>query len=127
MYCLICSHLDKAEYREITKIAPQPLMAYSVRFMISYEEGLASGPGTGLITQELLCSRVLLKYKNGQRKLLTQTSEGGWRVPHLLVFSVQFSCSVVSDSLRPHESQHTRPPCPSPTSGVHSNSCPSSW
>ena len=40
--------------------------------------------------------------------------------------SVQFSCSVVSDSLRPHESQHTRPPCPSPTSGVHSNSCPSS-
>ena len=34
------------------------------------------------------------------------------------------SCSVVSDSLRPHESQHTRPPCPSPTPGVHSNSCP---
>ena len=41
--------------------------------------------------------------------------------------SVQFSCSVVSDSLRHHESQHTRPPCPSPTLGVHSNSCPSSW
>ena len=42
------------------------------------------------------------------------------------ISSVQFSCSVVSDSLRPHESQHTRPPCPSPTPGVHSNSCPSS-
>ena len=40
--------------------------------------------------------------------------------------SVQFSCSVVSDSLWPHESQHARPPCPSPTPGVHSNSCPSS-
>ena len=39
---------------------------------------------------------------------------------------VQFSCSVVSDSLRPHESQHARPPCPSPTPGVHSNSRPSS-
>ena len=39
----------------------------------------------------------------------------------------QFSCSVVSDSLRPHESQHTRPPCPSQTPGVYSNSCPSSW
>ena len=38
----------------------------------------------------------------------------------------QFSCSVVSDSLRPHESQHSRPPCPSPTSSVYSNSCPSS-
>ena len=41
-------------------------------------------------------------------------------------FSVQFSCSVVSDSLRPHESQHTRPPCPSPTPRVHSESHPSS-
>ena len=40
--------------------------------------------------------------------------------------SVQFSRSVVSASLRPHESQHARPPCPSPTPGVHSNSRPSS-
>ena len=43
-----------------------------------------------------------------------------------IIFSVQFSCSVVSDPLRPHESQHARPPCPSPTPGVHSDSCPSS-
>ena len=43
-----------------------------------------------------------------------------------LKLSVQFSCSVVSDSLWPHESQHTRPPCPSPTPGVHPNSCASS-
>ena len=42
------------------------------------------------------------------------------------VNSVQFSRSVVSDSLWPHESQHTRPPCPSPTPGVHSDSHPSS-
>ena len=41
-------------------------------------------------------------------------------------FLFQFSCSVVSSSLRPHESQHARPPCPSPTPGVYSNSCPSS-
>ena len=40
--------------------------------------------------------------------------------------SVQFSRSVVSDSLRPHESQHARPPCPSPTPGVHSDPRPSS-
>ena len=40
--------------------------------------------------------------------------------------SVQFSRSVLPDSLQPHESQHTRPPCPSPTTGVYSNSCPSS-
>ena len=42
------------------------------------------------------------------------------------LYSVQFSHSVVSDSLQPHVLQHTRPPCPSPTPGVHSNSCPSS-
>ena len=41
--------------------------------------------------------------------------------------SVQFSRSVVSNSLQPHELQHARPPCPSPTSGVYSNSCPLSW
>ena len=40
--------------------------------------------------------------------------------------SAQLSHSVVSNSLRSHESQHTRPSCPSPTPGVHSNSCPSS-
>ena len=38
----------------------------------------------------------------------------------------QFSCSVISDSLRPHEPQHARPPCPSPTPGVHPNLCLSS-
>ena len=38
--------------------------------------------------------------------------------------SVQFSRSVVSNSLRPHELQHARPPCPSPTPGVYPNSCP---
>ena len=41
--------------------------------------------------------------------------------------SLQFSCSVVSDSLWPHELQHARPPCPSPTPVVYPNSCPLSW
>ena len=42
--------------------------------------------------------------------------------------SVQFSCLVVSNSLRPHGLQHARPPCPSSTPGVYSNSCPlSRW
>ena len=41
---------------------------------------------------------------------------------------IQFSCSVMSDSLRPHGLQHTRPPCLSPTPGIYSNSCPvSQW
>ena len=45
-----------------------------------------------------------------------------------LLSSVQFSCSVVSNSLQPHDLQHARPPCPSPTAGVYPNSCPlSRW
>ena len=45
-----------------------------------------------------------------------------------ITFSVQFSCSVVSNSLQSHELQHARPPCPSPTPGVYPNSCPvSRW
>ena len=48
--------------------------------------------------------------------------------PSKLLPSVQFSRSVVSDSLRPHGLQHSRPPCPSPTPGVHTNPCPlSQW
>ena len=45
----------------------------------------------------------------------------------LVSFSVQFSRSVMSDSLRPHESQHARLPCPSPTPGAYSSSCPLSY
>ena len=50
-----------------------------------------------------------------------------WKLSSVAQFSsVQFSHSVVSDSLWHHESQHARPPCPSPTPGVHSDSRPSS-
>ena len=53
-----------------------------------------------------------------------------WLIYNLYVYdgiSVHFSRSVMSDSLQSHESQHARPPCPSPTPGVYSNPCPSSW
>ena len=45
----------------------------------------------------------------------------------MYISPVQFSCSVVFDSLGPHELQHARSPCPSPTPGVHPDSCPSTW
>ena len=62
----------------------------------------------------------------GQEHLFQDKSLNHFPVSSSMFSSVQFSCSVVSDSLRPHESQHTRPPRPSPTPGVHSNSHPSS-
>ena len=55
--------------------------------------------------------------------LLTMSTLCGWCI---YISSVQFSRSVVSDSLRPHELQNSRPPCPSQTPGVYSNSCSSS-
>ena len=50
----------------------------------------------------------------------------GW-TPETKIRSDQISRSVMSDSLWPHEFQHTRPPCPSPTPGVHPNPCPLCW
>ena len=55
-------------------------------------------------------------------------SEFKWKpFPNKAFSSVQFSCSIVSDSLRTHGLQHTRPPCPSPNPRVYPNSCPLSW
>ena len=80
--------------------------------------------------------RKLLRVRTGGHvrlmKTASRTQRSGWRSTSAVssgrqFSSVQSSRSVVSDSLRPHELQHTRPPCPSPTPGVHSNSRPSSW
>ena len=58
--------------------------------------------------------------KSNLIKLFMNSGTNLWAI-HV---SVQFSCSVVSNSLRPHESQHARPPCLSPSPGVHSNPRP---
>ena len=55
-----------------------------------------------------------------------ETCKEIWGLSGPIISSVQFSRSVLSNSLWSHESQHARPPCPSPTPGVRSDSCPSS-
>ena len=60
------------------------------------------------------------------RPVVITTNPYAYTYANSSLSSVHVSRSVVSDSLRPHESQHARPPCPTPTPGVHSNSCPSS-
>ena len=80
-------------------------------------------------------STSLVGLLNMQRKLKCQGSKEVGKESSICsvisctrVVRVQFSCSVVSDSLRPHRLQHTRSPCPSPTPTVYSNSCPlSQW
>ena len=68
-----------------------------------------------------------------EKAMAPHSSTLAWKIPWMeehgrlhSISSVQFSRSVVSNSLWPHESQHARPPCPSPSPGVHSNSRPSS-
>ena len=67
-----------------------------------------------LIIFKILCNRCIKTFSSLQTETLHPFR------------SDQISHSVVSDSFRPHESQHTRPPCPSPAPGVHSDSRPSS-
>ena len=62
------------------------------------------------VTADRACSHKIKRFLLLRRKSMTNL--------------VQFSCSVVSDSLQPHEPQHARPPCLSPTPGVHPNSYP---
>ena len=64
-----------------------------------------------------------------RRVLSTSMWKRTWVAPYNIgeLSSVHFSHSVVSNSLWPHESQHARPPCPSPTPGVYPNSYPLSW
>ena len=85
--------------------------------------GHANNMQTRLQCHQWLIVTFLKKYRQ-QVNYKTKTLEL-WIVSEMI--SVQFSHSVMSDSLQPHESQHARPPFPSPTTRVHSNSCPSCW
>ena len=59
------------------------------------------------------------------RSVVLSSNNPVFRNLKIIIYSVQFSRSVVFDSLWPHELQHARPPCPSPTPRVHPNPCPS--
>ena len=107
------SYLRLTYFTQYWEVIAEPWK--TVGFLASGGEEFNLGPVTRLDHSELLCNTVLLKYK--------RDGESFW---YRHQSSVQFSRSVESDSLRSHESQHTRPPCSSPTPGVHSDSRPSS-
>ena len=78
--------------------------------------------------EDLICyiSIRIGQFKTTIKKHLPNKSFSSCHKKHHQFSSVQFTHSVMSNSLRPHESQHARPPCPSPAPGVYTNSCPSS-
>jgi len=80
--------------------------------------------------KKLIKKKGILIYCEWKCKLVQPLRKTVWRCLKTLKIelpSVQFSRSVVSDSLQPHGLQHARLPCPSPTSWAYSNSCPFSW
>ena len=83
-------------------------------------------PGESQGRGSLVGCRLWVAQSRTQLKRLSNSSSKllSFRTCYMLFSSLQFSCSVVSDSLRPHEPQHPRPPCPSPTPRVHPNPCP---
>ena len=89
-----------------------------------------SSPGSSVhgILQARILEWVAISFSRGHSPPSDGTLVHHWRqIPYWLSHSVQFSHSVVSDSLRPHGLQHTKPSCPSLTPGVYPNSCPLSW
>ena len=85
-------------------------------------------PGTELSPEALIRNRMTKLCALGAHRQVCGVGGWGRHVSNsystVQFSSVQFSCSVVSNSLQPHEPQHARPPCPSPTAGVHPNPCP---
>ena len=108
------------------KVKSRSVMSDSLRPHGLYSPWNSTGQNTGVGSLSLLQGIFPTQGLNPGlphcRRILYQLSyQGSFLIP-----SVHFSRSVVSDSSRPHESQHTRPPCPSPTPGVHLDSRPSS-
>ena len=117
-------------------------MAYKQQKFISHSSGdwkckiklivWSSSREDLLIGCRLLTSHCILMWWSAERKNKLSHDFMKSLIPimrtYVIFSSVQLSRSVVSDSLRPHESQHARPPCPSPTPGVHPDSRPlSQW
>ena len=81
-----------------------------------------------MLQQSVIWKTILNKYQNSFERMqffiMKYDVQKCTQSKRLRCHSVEFSHSVVSDSLQPHESQHARSPCPSPTPGVHQNPCP---
>ena len=124
-YCTIAliSHASKV----MLKILQARLQQYMNRELPDVQAGLRKGRGTRDQIANIFW--ITEKAREFQRNIyfcFTDYAKAFDCVDNNQFSSVQFIRSFVSDSLRPHESQHARPPCPSPTPGVYSNPCASS-
>ena len=114
-------------YTVPSKLAPHPLQISSLNWQLGYMSTSYIVPPNEQPLSDVVCDRNSGSHFKSMKQVAWSFLVLSWIFVHgLNNCSVQFSHSVVSDSLRPHELQHARPPCPSPTPGVDSNSRPSS-
>ena len=100
----------------LTVFPPEPLSGFpDALFAVTLRNLTARGTSMGSVVCGGGVGSLTGKVLKEMRQDLVKSAAGA---------SVQFNRSVVSDSRRPHGPQHARPPCPSPTPGVCSNSCP---
>ena len=106
------------------------IFGQSKKAMISLEETMWHSFNPSSVNKLHMWKEIKWKWKIMKRKFCTERENENLKNTSLInsftFSSVQFSRSVMSDSLQPHELQHARRPCPSPLPGVHSNSGPSS-
>ena len=100
-----------------------------IKLFLCYTEYPCKAPNSPLVEKQLaIYAEFWQNQKGGMHSAFKKKKQRVFMVSSGITPSVQFSRSVVSDSLRPHDSQHARPPCPSPTPGFSLNSCPfSRW
>ena len=115
------------KFKEIEIIASIFSDHNAVRLDVNYRKKAIQNTNIWRLNNRLPNNQKITEEIKKEIKICIEMNENESTTTQNLFSSVQFSRSVVSDSLQHHESQHTRPPCPSPTPGVHLNSYPSSW
>ena len=121
--CILIQPLWKTVWRFLRKLGIRPPYEPTIPLLGIYPEETKIEKDT-CIPLFIAALFIIARTWEQPRCLLTdEWIKNLWYI-HTMEYSVQFSRSVVSDSFRAHESQHTRPPCPSPTPGVHSDSRP---
>ena len=102
-------------------------LPWALRFNMWILVGEAQNILTLAVTVKCLASLLRFQFGFHPSSLISEPTLSCQSPSCYVISSVQFSRSVMSDSLWPHELQHARPPCPSPAPGVHPNPCPLSW
>ena len=112
-----------------------PVQPFATPWTVAYQAfcpwdfpGKSTGVGCHFLPQGVFLTQGLFPGLPHCKQMLSCLShQGRWRHILFLLYCLQFSCSVMSDSFLLLGLQHTRPPCPSPTPRVYSYSCPLSW